>query len=102
MRKGLFHQLQLIDNIAGATELVDAPEYITHIHTDGAVEVFIKSNFMTEGFVVAIEGQANQVTTAVDYRASAVTTGDIIGGDKGYHQVVAGFINVLPEIFLLK
>ena len=75
------HQLQFVDDIAGATQFVDAPQYIPNIYTDGSVEVLVEGDFMAEGFVISVKSQANQIAAAIDDRASAIAAGNVVGGN---------------------
>ncbi len=59
--KSLFHQLQFLNNIGSAAQFINTPQYITDINTNGAVQIFIKSQLMTQRFIVAIESKAQSI-----------------------------------------
>ena len=43
----LFLQIQLLDDVACAAQLIDTPKHIANVDIDGAVQVFVKSDLMT-------------------------------------------------------
>lgn len=65
---GLFHQLQFLDNIGSAAQFVNTPEHIADVDTDSAVQVFIKSQFVAQRFVVAVKCKAYQFAPVIDNR----------------------------------
>lgn len=60
-------ELQLANDILPAAEFVDAPEYVADVNADGAVQVFIEGDLVAEGFVVAVEGQADEFAVGVQH-----------------------------------
>lgn len=66
--KGSFRQLQLRHKMPRATQPVDAPEDVSDVDADGAVEVLVEVDLVTQGLVVAIEGETDQFPVSVEHR----------------------------------
>lgn len=58
----LFNQFQFIDKVFGAAQFVDAPQNIPDVDTDGPVQILIKSDLMTQGFIIAVKSQSDQIS----------------------------------------
>jgi hypothetical protein len=64
----LLHHLQLVDNICSASEFINTPEHIANININGAIQVFVKCDLMTQRFIVPIECQADQFSFCIQHR----------------------------------
>ena len=66
----LLYQCQFIDQVGGPCKFIDDEEDVANIHIDGTLHIGFKHDVAAHGFPVAIEGKADQLTIAIDYRAS--------------------------------
>src|SRR5690606_36682857 len=65
IKEYLFNQLEFADDMARSAKFINTPQYITNIHINGAVQVFVKREFVTEGFIVSIKSEPDQFAIAV-------------------------------------
>ena len=58
--------------------LVKCPEYETDIDADALVVSFCAVNITCQRFLVSVECKTDKLSTRVHYRASGITSGDVV------------------------
>lgn len=97
----LSDKFQFINYIFRIAHFIDAPKYITNIHTNGPVKVFIKLYLMAECFIISVESKADKIAITIHNWRARIAAGDVVCCDKINYKIVAFFINVLTKVTLL-
>ncbi len=58
---------EFADEVVGVAPLVDDEEHIAHVDADASLQVAVERDVARHGFPVAIEGQAQQFSLAVEH-----------------------------------
>src|SRR4030042_6736783 len=93
--------IQLLQDILGAGKLVENEQNIPRINTDHPVVLLLKQIISSYPVPVCVEGTADQLSPAVDDRASGVSSGNIHVCNKTDRHILQKRIGIAPEVFVL-
>ena len=93
----LSDQLQFLDQSRTFTPLVDHIKYITDIYCNATLQVRFESDVTAHGFPVSVESKTDQTGVLIEYRATRVTTGNIIICQEAKLQLSV-FVGILAKV----
>ena len=67
----------IFDDVASAHELVHDEQHVTNVDSNCTLQLWFVCNVSAHSFPVTVECNTNHVSVCVQYRASAVSSGDV-------------------------
>src|SRR5215217_5905066 len=81
--------VQLLEDVARAAELVRHEEHVADVHVDGPALVVVVEEVVAEPFVVAVEDDADLLAAPVQHGAPGVAADDVVGREEVNGHVLA-------------
>ena len=81
------NQFQLLNQPRAFTPFIDHEKDIADIYADATLQIRFKSDITTHRLPVTVESKSNQTGVLIEYRATGITTRDIIVREEAQLQV---------------
>lgn len=85
------NQFQLLNQPRAFTPFIDHEKDIADIYADATLQIRFKSDITTHRLPVTVESKSNQTGVLIEYRATGITTRDIIVREEAQLQFPFSF-----------
>ena len=83
--------------MVGMPPFINHVEHVTNVYTNASCQSFVEVDVATEAVPVAVKGQSDELTFAVEDRRTGVSPRDIVVGEEAKLQLSGRFISVWTE-----